>query len=407
MAGPTIIGKRVLPVVALAEPATTNTSSTALVVVPDNFPVKLTDAERSDLDVKLRQLDFMTIPAREIALLGHEEEAALHQVLDGFLSRIDRFDNPQLFTMLKKFGEEIEGQKLDQLADKIMGTKPGLLDSVLGFVQTKKGREAALERLMEETQKTLRGSTTTLVDVVHAMESELLSQQKGLIDEIDSMERLKDAYRTMFRKFVNSAALQAAFLARAQQEVAARTAQADLTDPAQKSEIDELTDKLQALESRALATEGVLTRLPADQIVIRQLQNAGLATLQESSTTATQQFASIKMTLLTLNSVMVTERVQRLGAQNAAINKNLLAVQQKAMGRVVTTAANAAGDSRLKQATQLQSIVKGTKDMLAIVDQGRVGNAQKFAQTRTMFDAARKDLLGLGQQVQPGKPLAR
>ena len=113
------------------------------------------------------------------------------------------------------------------------------------------------------------------------------------------------------------------------------------------------------------------------------------------------------MTLLTLNGVMVTQRVQRVSAQNAALDKNLAAVQQKAMGQVVATAANAAGDSRLAQATQLQDIVKGTKEMLTVVEQGRVANAQKFAQTRTMFDAARKDLLGLGQQVLPGKPLVR
>ena len=405
MAGPTVIGKRP-PVTVLEEPVTTNTS-TALVVVPDNFPVKLTDGERSDLETKLRSLDFMAIPAREIALLGHEEEASLHQVLDGFLLRINRFDNPQLFTMVQKFGEAVEGQKLDQLADKIMDSKPGLLDNVLGFVRTKKSREAALTRVMEETQQILRGSTDTLLEAVKAMEIEMQSQQKGLSDEIDSLELLKDAYRQQFRKFATAAALQSAFLAQAQQAVAARTAQADLTDPAKKAEIDELTDKLQALESRALATEGVLTRLPADQIVIRQLQNAGLATLQESTTTASQRFASIKMTLLTLNGVMVTQRVQRVSAQNAALDKNLAAVQQKAMGQVVATAANAAGDSRLAQATQLQDIVKGTKEMLTVVEQGRVANAQKFAQTRTMFDAARKDLLGLGQQVLPGKPLVR
>lgn len=40
----------------------------------------------------------------------------------------------------------------------------------------------------------------------------------------------------------------------------------DPNNPVQKAELDDLRDKFQALESRALALEGTLSRLPADQL---------------------------------------------------------------------------------------------------------------------------------------------
>ncbi|MDN5750920.1 MAG: HAD family hydrolase, partial [Pseudonocardia sp.] len=54
---------------------------------------------------------------------------------------------------------------------------------------------------------------------------------------------------------------------------------------AAQARVRELQDKLRLLESRALALEGTYTRLPADQMVIQQIEQAGVATLQETATT--------------------------------------------------------------------------------------------------------------------------
>ena len=56
------------------------------------------------------------------------------------------------------------------------------------------------------------------------------------------------------------------------------------------------------------------------------LENAGLSTLQETMTTAAGRFASIKMTLLTIHGALVTQGVQRLAEQGAALDANLLAI---------------------------------------------------------------------------------
>ena len=180
----------------------------------------------------------------------------------------------------------------------------------------------------------------------------------------------------------------------------------DPNNPVQKAELDDLYDKFQALESRALALEGTLSRLPADQLVIRQLQNAGITTLQETSTTAASRFASIKMTLLTIHGALVTKGVQQLADQGAALDANLATVRATLMRDVVTRAANAPGDNRLAQAEQLRGIVSETTALVDIIEQARMGNVQKFGQARQMFAQARQEMLALGQQIRPDRQLS-
>lgn len=166
-------------------------------------------------------------------------------------------------------------------------------------------------------------------------------------------------------------------------------------------ELDEARHKLQALQSRALALEGTLSRLPSDQLVIRQLQNAGLATWQETTTTAAARFASIKMTLLTLHGALMTQGVQRLASQGKALDDNLSAVRSQLMRDVVSSSANLPGDNRLAQAQQLQAIVAESHALQNIVLQARQANTLKFEQARQLMAQAQQDMLALGQQLRP------
>ncbi|MGT2467579.1 hypothetical protein ACVOMV_25975 (plasmid) [Mesorhizobium atlanticum] len=75
-----------------------------------------------------------------------------------------------------------------------------------------------------------------------------------------------------------------------------------------QARVQELRDKLRLLESRALALEGTYTRLPADQMVIQQIEQAGITTLQETATTVAARFASIKMTLLSIHGAFAVKR---------------------------------------------------------------------------------------------------
>ena len=168
----------------------------------------------------------------------------------------------------------------------------------------------------------------------------------------------------------------------------------------------DVRDKLQSLESRALAVEATLTKLPADQLVIRQLQNAGVATLQELATTMASRFASIKMTLLTIHGARMVQDLQRLGQQGADLDRNLNHVRSQLMKDVVETAATAPGNNRLAQAQQLQSVVADTQNLVALVDASRDTNQRKFDEARALMAQARQDMLSLGRQMNPAATVA-
>jgi hypothetical protein len=175
----------------------------------------------------------------------------------------------------------------------------------------------------------------------------------------------------------------------------------DRNDARAQFALEEARHKLQALQSRALAVETTLTRLPTDQLVIRQLQNAGLATWQETTTTANARFASIKMTLLTLHGTLMTQGVQKLAEHGRSLDENLAAVRGQLLREVVGTSASMPGDNRLAQAQQLQQIVAESRALQDIATRARSDNAAKFEQARQLLAKAQSEIVALGRTVRP------
>jgi len=149
-----------------------------------------------------------------------------------------------------------------------------------------------------------------------------------------------------------------------------------------------------------------MTRLPSDQLTIRMLENAAISTLQETTTTAAGRFASIKMTLLTIHGVMVTQGVQRLAQQGANLDANLSQVRAMLMKETVATAANAPGDNRLAEAQRLRQLATDTRELVAIVDRAKETNRQKFETARALTQQTRQELVQLGAVIRPDAPLA-
>ncbi len=258
--------------------------------------------------------------------------------------------------------------------------------------------EQAKNRVWEETKRMASGKARTLADAVGKMERELRDEQNRLEGELRNMDDLKAAYRDRYGEYVVAVALLLAYLERSKQELSTLQTATNMADQLQKQRYDDFLDKVNALESRALALAGTLARLPADEMVIRQLQNAGIATLQETTTSAASRFASIKMTLLTIHGTMMVSNVQRLASAGAALDANLLGVRSTLLKETVQVAANAPGDNRIAQAEQLKSVVADTAALMAVVEQARGNNQQKFAQARQLFTEASRELISLGQR---------
>lgn len=373
-------------------------------VVGSSFPVALRPEQLQAAQARLAEVDFETLPTREIVSLGSDVEAGLHRTLDGFLARIDQGNDPQIFKLIAGLKDAVAREDLPALAQRILNPEPGLLSKFTGLF-SKDAAAKALAALWDETRRIALGKTKTLVDVVQKMDLELRQEQQKLGAEIRALEQLKDAYRARFDEFVVTTAFMNLFLERSRAWLLDKEQHSLPNNPQDAAALAEFKDKLQALESRALALEGTLSRLPADQLVIRQLQNAAIATLQETTTTASARFASIKMTLLTLHGTLVTKSVQQLAEQGAALDQNLASVRSALTREVVSTAAHAPGDNRLAQAQQLQAIVADTAQLMQLVEQARASNQQKFAQARALFAQARQDMLAVGQTLRPDQPL--
>jgi hypothetical protein len=380
--------------------STTTPAPSMALSLPACFPVALSAAQQQLVAHNLASTDFATVTTQGIVTLGSDTEVALHRTLDGFLSKIDQDSDPKIFKLIASLKDAVAKEDLPALAQRIINPQPTFLNKLAGLFN-KNALAKALADAWEETRRLAMGKTKILVDVVQKMDGELRIEQQKLDAEIQSLEQLKDAYRERYGDFVVTVAFLSSFLAQSKDLVAQQEQLVQPNNPQSAAHITELKDKLQALESRALALEGTLTRLPSDQLVIRQLQNAAISTLQETTTTAASRFASIKMTLLTIHGALVTKSVQQLAAQGAALDANLVGVRAVLMKEVVGQAANAPGDNRLAQAQQLQGIVADTAQLVQLVENARADNQRKFAEARELFAKARQDMLALGQQLRP------
>jgi len=304
-------------------PATTSSQAVEL-ALPADFPLTLSADQVQQIRSQLATSSLAAISQMDIAKIGSEAEAELHRTLGSFLDRIEKGEQPRIFTLVKRLSEAVDEQQLPALADEILHAKPTLWERIVGAF-SRKSLSRALQRAYEEIRLRAAGKTRTLNDLMKGMERELEQEQRRLEGELRAQEELKESYRRHFVDFAVVVAFMTSWLDKARTEV-----QQAIAAGADTATQRALADKLQALESRTIALENTLTRLPSDQLTIRMLENAGLATLQETTTTASGRFASIKMTLLTIHGALVTQGVQRLAEQGAALDANLLAVRQKA-----------------------------------------------------------------------------
>jgi len=378
-------------------------TTTAPVQVPALVPqwnlgaIVLKEQQLPAVQQALDALNFETMPTADIVRLGHDAEQQLHHTLDGFLARLDAKTAVHVFTLFDRLQQGVNDAKLPDVLKKVQrGTVPSLFARLIGVVRGKVFLQKLANDTYEEIRGLIVGRTKTLADVMGKLERELQVEMARLVTELQALDKLKVAYRQHFSDFTIAAGLTRAFFEKARTYVEAEAAKiGDSTDAESQAHLQELRDKLQLLESRALALEGTYTRLPADHLVIQQLEQAGVGTLQETATTAAARFASIKMTLLAVHGAFAVKGVQQLGQRQADMDRQLAQVRGSLMKEVVTTSANAPGDNRLAQADQIAKIIAEAQEVRQIVEAARKSNQEKFAQARQKFEESRRALVAL------------
>ncbi len=358
----------------------------AIVLRPEQVP----QAEQA-----LAALDFADVPSGDIIKIGLGAEQALQKTLDGFLARLDKKTASKVFALFGRLEKGVDDAKLPEILEKIQqGEAPGFFAGLLAKLTGRKPEEAFRE-FMQEIGELISIRTQTLADEMVRLEGELSKEMKTLFGELQALESLKQSYGTHFASFTVDAAVARAFLEKARQYVAQQTAAADPADVSAQARLRELQDKLRLLESRALALEGTYTRLPADQMVIQQIEAAGIATLQETATTVSSRFASIKMTLLAIHGAFAVKSVQQIAERQARLDQQLTQLRGQATKDVAVAAAKAPGDNRVAQAQQIAAIITQTREIHELVETAKQETEAKFEAARQMFEQSRAELAAL------------
>ncbi len=367
-------------------------------------PGMLSDELARNVVEQVGALSLHDLSLMQVATLAAEPEIALQKSLGAFLDRIDKSESPQIFRLVSELNKAVKDEDLDGLADRILEGKAGLVDRMLGMLSRNKLAEAQAAAF-ESLQLLVSGKSRKLGGVLTAMEAEIETEKKKALEEARMLERLKDNYRAQFGAFLLATVFLTTFLAKARDELAeVERATAHGTYRGAMT-VQEAQDKLQALESRALAVEGVFTKLPAEQLVIRQVQTATIQTVQEITTTTAGRFASIKMTLLTLHGAMGVRNLQRTAQQGAELDANLSRTRDRLIRETATTAAHAPGDNRLQQAEQIRQVTANVRELVEIAERARAANRAKFDEARTLLARARDELTGLGAVIRPDAAL--
>ena len=346
----------------------------------------------------LASLDFAAIAPGDIVQIGFEAEQALQRTLDGFLARLDRKTSAKVFDLFGRLERGVDDANLPEILEKVQqGEQPGFLASLF-LKLTGKTPDEIVRQFMDEVGEMIAGRTRTLADEMQRLEGELTREMHTLFNELRTLEALKTAYGTHFDEFTVEAAVARALLEKARTYVAQQRANLTATDVVARARVQELENKLQLLESRALALEGVYTRLPADQLVIQQIEQAGVATLQETATTIASRFASIKMTLLSIHGAFAVKSVQQLSERQARMDEQLTKLRGAALKDVAVAAASAPGDNRLAQAQQIEAIIVSTREIHDLVEAAKQETEAKFETARQKFAQARTELAALASQ---------
>ena len=384
-------GAEARPLVPVAAAAPLNTG--AIVLRQEQVP---------QAQAALAALDFATIAPADIVTIGTEAEQSLGRTLDGFLARLDRKTAAKVFDLFGRLQKGVDDANLPEILEKVQkgedrGFFSGLVNSIVHKLTGKSAEEAARE-FMDELTELITGRTRTLATEMQKLEGELGREMQSLSTELKTLEQLKQKYGEHFARFTVDAAVARAFVDKAAAHVQSQAAAAEASDVVAQSRVRALEEKLRLLESRALALEGTYTRLPADQLVIQQVEAAGVATLQETATTVASRLASIKMALLSIQGAFAVKVVQQLSARQAKLDEQLNKVRAEALKDVAVSAAKAPGDNRLAQARQIETVIASTREIDQLVRAARQETDQKFDTAREILAQSRTALAELHSQ---------
>jgi uncharacterized protein YihD (DUF1040 family) len=364
--------------------------------VLETFPTKLSPQMTQAAVAQANSFSLQDVNLLDISKLADTAEKGLAKTVSDFLSRCSS-ESPVVYRLVKELNAEIEKEKVGELAAQVINPQPGTMAKFVGMFSKKKLNNA-IDEVINGLSITLRGKTKNLNDVINKMQAELERDQQKQIVSIQEMQKLKAAYQKAFTDFTTDVAFMMLILAKSKKDFQAIEAEGKLDG----YELSELKQKLAALESRTIFLSSAMLKLPTDQLVITQLEEAGIITLTESTSTALSRFTNIKMTMLNIHQALVTATLQRNMLQGQALDENLAAVRGQLTGQVALKSAKMMGDNRVREAERLQQTVNDIAALQSEIETARANQQQQFDVAWNTLTSVTQTLGQLGTRIQPG-----
>ena len=352
----------------------------------------LSEAQQAEVERIVSTIKIEELTPAEIVQIGFPAEQALQQTLDGFLARLDKNSSHHVFLLFDQLEKGVKDADLQEVLRKIQNTKPTFFRRLIGFFKGK-----SLSRISKETydavKDLLSGKTQTLAYEVNKIEKELAHHMHKLNDELTTMQELKESYHDHMTNFGTMAVASQRVLEMAKDHLTVLEREHLANEnPILTAKLQDFTQKVQLLESRTLSLVGAFTRLPADHIIIQQIEQAGVATLQETTITASSRFASIKTTLLAINGAFNVKNVQQMAQKQALMAQQLQQIRSQLTKEIVNTAITNPGDNRLEQVAQIEKIIQDAKEIRELIKTAQEINESKFRTVREKFETLRNQL---------------
>lgn len=368
--------------------------------LPNNFPIRLTPQDEQGIIGAINNTDIETMSLLAISTMANASEQSLHKAMDPFLDNINKYDNPALFRYIDKLQKDVNEADLPKIVKELNDIELGLFDKIKSFFN-RKTPEQIRKEMIDKLMETFGFKTKTLKDSIDQIEQGIRKEMNDVTNQIGVLENLK----TQYQQFVAQFAKETAFLYGLQKKSERQFEGLKAAHPDDTGRIREFETKLEALKSRALIVEGMLTKIPADQMLIRQIQEVGIKTLSETGSSMYSRFSSIKQTVIALHASMKNQDLQLAEASGRALDANLQSVNSMVLKNTAQVASTMAGTNRVHQAEQIQKLLDTVAEVEKIKEDGMRQNAENFTKARSMMEESRQKSLQLGIIVQPNKPL--
>lgn len=345
------------------------------------------------INERLECFPLNSLTISQIIALGTQTQQKLGTSLSELLSEVSKNKNPVLYETFKRLKDGVTEANLDELEKKVrQSEEDDVISKISRFIGLSDPAKKA-QKLVEELREMLSKKSKTLLDLVKDMEIEAGNNTLEMLSNLETLERLANAYLDVIDEFHIDVETSYALLNKAKKYEEVMKMEANKTgDAKQISSAQSFGQLVVQIENRSLTLKQAYEKIPANLKIVEMAKGAAGSSLAEIANNLVQQFNDIKTALITWNIMINIQESQVAEEQRQEIAKMLSKHQVTVLDRVVTTAEATPYQRRLDEAKLFMEIVNSLEALNSKVEEIRKVGQEKFTEAEKILKEAHKKL---------------